>query len=234
MQMKTEKEAKETKKETEKEMKDKRVTAKKVLALLDREYPDHKTLLLYNNPFELLIAVILSAQTTDEQVNRVLPDLFARYPTATELAQAKQKDVEVVVHATGFYKNKTKNIIACAQKLLSDFKGQVPTSMEELTSLPGVGRKTAGVVLYHVHQLPAIIVDTHFGRVCRRLGFTAEMDPTKLEYIVSEIIPKQDWGLASMVVNFHGRRVCKSRAPECERCVVSSLCQNKGNAAAIK
>ncbi len=215
-------------------MKNKRLQVKKVLALLDAEYPNHTTLLQYSNAFELLIAVILSAQTTDEQVNRVLPHLFAEYPNAESLSHARQSSVETLVHATGFYKNKARNIIACAKKLVNDFNSCVPDTIEALITLPGVGRKTAGVVLYHIYSLPAIIVDTHFGRVCRRLGLTDETDPTKVEFVLRDITAEEQWGMASMVVNFHGRRVCKSRQPECERCVLESLCEHCGNAAHIK
>lgn len=206
----------------------------KIIALLKREYPAHDTLLQYSNAYELLMAVILSAQCADEQVNRVLPSLFSQYPDLTTLAKAAQHDVEQLVRSTGFYKNKASNLIACAKKLLSNFSGNVPNTMEELTTLPGVGRKTAGVVLHHIFGKPAIIVDTHFGRVCRRLGLSNQKDPEKLELAVGSQIPEAQWGLVSMVVNFHGRRVCKSRAPDCEHCAIAALCKNKGRAATIK
>lgn len=204
------------------------------LSRLEQEYPDYQTLLYFNNAFELLIAVILSAQTTDEQVNRVTTTLFQNYPSPEALSTAAQKDIEQIVFTTGFYKNKAKNIIAAAKGLVENYKSIVPSDMDALTSLAGVGRKTAGVVLFHIFNIPAIIVDTHFGRLCRRLGWTDETDPKKVEYAISTLLPKEKWGIASMVVNYHGRRVCKSRLPECERCVVYATCPHRDNAKDIK
>lgn len=210
------------------------LTALKILDLLEKEYPNYHTLLTFHNPFELLIAVILSAQTTDDQVNRVTPQLFEKYPTPQTLSTAKQNDVEKLIFTTGFYKNKTKNIIHTAKKLVEKYNSEVPDNMESLTDLPGVGRKTAGVVLFHVYNLPAIIVDTHFGRLCRRLGWTEQKDPTKVEIEIKTLLPESRWGITSMIVNYHGRRVCKSRNPECQRCVLYHLCPNKDNANQIK
>lgn len=205
-----------------------------ILTILEKEYPNYQTLLTFHNAYELLIAVILSAQTTDEQVNRVTPALFAQYPTPDALAHAPQQDVEQCIFTTGFYKNKAKNIIGAAKHVVSRFSGKVPDTMEQLTTLPGVGRKTAGVVLYHIFGKPAIIVDTHFGRLCRRLGLTTHTDPHKVETALQDLLPHKYWSMASMVVNFHGRRVCKSRIPECHRCALYDLCPNHDNAHHIK
>lgn len=213
---------------------DARTLALKALSLLEKEYPNYQTLLQYKNPFELLLAVIMSAQTTDEQVNSVTPQLFKKYPDALSLSRAAQSDVEQLIFKTGFYKNKAKNIIATSKVLIEKYNGEVPSTMDELTSLPGVGRKTAGVVLFHIYDLPAIIVDTHFGRLCRRLAWTSENDPTKVEFAIRELLPENKWGIASMVVNFHGRRVCKSRQPLCAQCCLYALCPNRDDASTIK
>lgn len=204
------------------------------LERLESEYPNYQTLLYFNNAFELLIAVILSAQTTDEQVNGVTPALFQNYPSPEALSTASISDIERIVFTTGFYKNKTKNIIGTAKALVEKYKSTVPSDMETLTSLPGVGRKTAGVVLFHIFDIPAIIVDTHFGRLCRRLAWTEETDPKKVEDDIAVLLPREKWGIASMVVNYHGRRVCKSRLPECERCVLYGTCPHRDNAKDIK
>lgn len=205
-----------------------------IITLLEKEYPHHRTLLSFNNAFELLISVILSAQTTDEQVNRVTPQLFTQYPTPQDLAHANRNEVEKIIFTTGFYKNKTTHIIGAAKKLVEHHNSEIPNSMELLTTLPGVGRKTAGVVLFHIYNIPAIIVDTHFGRLCRRLEWTNHKDPKKVEIAIKTLLPETQWGLASMVVNFHGRNICKSKDPECTHCVLYKLCPNRDNASYIK
>lgn len=188
-------------------------------------YPETRTLLNYRSPFELLISVVLSAQTTDVSVNLVTPELFRRFPDAVSLAEASQEEVETIIKRTGFFRSKAKNIIGTARGLLDQFDGQVPESMEALTSLPGVGRKTAHVVRGTLFGKPSIIVDTHFGRVTRRLGLHDEKDPLKIERALEELIPEDIQHPFSMRVNFHGRDCCESRKPACYRCPVESLCR---------
>ncbi len=204
-------------------------THARIIALLRKEYPDHHTLLRFSNPFELLVSVILSAQTTDNQVNKATPALFQRYPSPEALAQAKPSHVESLIFSTGFYKDKARNIIATAQKLVDTFGSQVPCKMEALVTLPGVGRKTAGVVRYHIFGEPAIIVDTHFARVSRRLGWTDATDPRKIEQDIARLFSQTVWSELSMTVNFHGRRICKARSPLCRQCVLSKFCPSANN-----
>ncbi len=199
-----------------------------IVSRLESEYGDAPSLLSYRSPFELLIAVILSAQTTDDAVNATLPSLFARFPDAAKLAEADPGEVEQIIHSLGFYRQKTRSIIGTARALVADHGGTVPATMEALVKLPGVGRKSAGVVLLHIYGTPAIIVDTHFGRVVRRLGFSAEKDPVKLERDVAAVLPREYWNDASMRLNYHGRRYCFSRKPDCPRCPVADLCSSAG------
>lgn len=201
--------------------------ATRFIEILDRltvEYPETPSMIRYRSPFELLIGVILSAQTTDEQVNAILPSLFRRYPNAEALAAASPADVETLIHSVGFFRQKSKSIIAAARAVVEEFGGTVPGTMEELVRLRGVGRKSAGVILLHVYNRPAIIVDTHFGRVVRRLGFSNAKDPTKLERDVASLLPDAYWNSASMRLNYHGRRYCFSRKPDCDGCPISDLC----------
>lgn len=201
--------------------------ATRFIEILDRltmEYPETPSMIRYRSPFELLIGVILSAQTTDEQVNAILPSLFRRYPNAEALAAASPADVETLIHSVGFFRQKSKSIIAAARAVVEEFGGTVPGTMEELVRLRGVGRKSAGVILLHVYDRPAIIVDTHFGRVVRRLGFSNAKDPTKLERDVASLLPDAYWNSASMRLNYHGRRYCFSRKPDCDGCPISDLC----------
>lgn len=195
-----------------------------IVSRLEKEYGDAPSLLNYRSPFELLIAVILSAQTTDDAVNATLPELFSRFPDARSLADADPGEIEEIIHSLGFYRQKTRSIIGTAKSLVNDYGGEVPDSMKALVNLPGVGRKSAGVVLLHIYGTPAIIVDTHFGRVVRRLGFSSEKDPVKLERNVAEILPREFWNDASMRLNYHGRRYCFARKPDCGRCPVADLC----------
>lgn len=189
------------------------------------EYHDPGTSLLdYSNAFQLLVAVTLSAQTTDAQVNKVLPRLFERFPGPPELARAEIEDIEEIIHSLGFFRTKARNIRAAAALLVSDYGGRVPDQMEDLLRLPGIGRKSAGVVLYHIYNKPAIIVDTHFSRVNFRLGFAESRDPLKVESALAALLPPERWGEYSMTANLHGRRFCHSRAPDCENCPVSALC----------
>ena len=196
----------------------------RILGILADEYPETPSLLRYSRPFELLIAVILSAQTTDANVNSVLPHLFSRYPDAVALAGAEQAEVESVIHSVGFFRTKAKHIIATARAIVEEFGGRVPDTMSDLVRLPGVGRKSAGVILLHVYDAPAIIVDTHFGRVTRRLGFTRSEDPKRVERDIAGVLPEEYWNAASMRLNYHGRRYCFARRPDCTSCPVRALC----------
>ncbi len=191
---------------------------------LQQHYPETRTLLQFENGYQLLTAVILSAQTTDASVNSVTPELFRRYPDPLSLAEANLAEVERMVKRTGFFRSKAKNITATARGLVEQFGGEVPEAMEELLSLPGVGRKTAHVVRGTLFGKPSIIVDTHFGRVTRRLGLTVESDPTKIERALEPIIPSEIQHGFSMRVNFHGRDCCSSRKPACFRCPIEDLC----------
>lgn len=196
--------------------------------LLDHEYPVRDSPLEHENPFELLVGVCLSAQTTDAAVNKVLPILFSRWPDPAALAEADLSELEHVVHSLGYFRQKSKNLKAAARRLVDDFGGKVPRSMEDLTSLPGVGRKSANVIRWHSWGLPGIIVDTHFGRVCRRLGLTAATDPVKVEKEIESIVPEYLRGYFSMTVNFHGRRYCEARKPRCGDCPLNGCCPRRG------
>jgi endonuclease III len=188
-------------------------------------YPDASCALDYRNPFELLCATILSAQCTDARVNLVTPILFARYPTPEALARAKPAEVEAIVRPTGFFRNKTRSLIGMAQALVADFGGVVPQSMEELRKLPGVGRKTANVILGNAYGInDGITVDTHVTRLSRRLGLTRHDDAVKIEFDLMPLFPRDHWGLISHLLIFHGRQVCIARRPRCEICVLSDLC----------
>ncbi|MBV8297531.1 MAG: endonuclease III [Acidimicrobiia bacterium] len=191
------------------------------------EYPGTErdlVALVHDGPFQLLVATILSAQTTDERVNMVTPGLFERYPTPGDLAAAKPDDVEVLIKSTGFFRNKTRSLIAMAQAVDERFGGEVPHTMEELVTLPGVGRKTANVVLSVGFGLPGLPVDTHVGRLSRRLGFTTETDPVKAELALNRLIPPQERGAFSLRLILHGRRVCIARTARCEVCVLNDFC----------
>ncbi len=175
-------------------------------------------------PFELLICVILSAQTTDENVNKVAPNLFSRYPTAIELSKANQKDVEEIIHSTGFYKAKARNIIACSKSLVDDFNNNIPDTIEELITLKGVGRKTANVIVGHIYNKGAIIVDTHFKRMCLRLGLTSKTDPSKIELEIKRILEESKQYRFSMTLNWFGRTYCKAKKPLCKNCILFDNC----------
>lgn len=204
-----------------------RSRAERATAVLDRleeVYPDDRPLLIYDTPFQLLIAVILSAQTTDAQVNAITPLLFSRYPDACSLAAAAAADVEAIVHPAGFFRSKARNIRSAARTLCDRFGGVVPRAMDELLSLAGVGRKSANVVRGALFGLPAIIVDTHFARVNRRLGLTGETDATRLESDVGRLLPDHRHYSCSMRINYHGRDCCFARSPACSRCPIRDLC----------
>ncbi len=197
----------------------------RVLKELKRLYPDVRCFLHYKTPFQLLCSVILSAQCTDERVNIVTPELFKVFPTPEKLAPAKQKDVEKIIHSTGFYKNKAKNLIGCAQALLAHHGGNLPKTMEELILIPGVGRKTANVVLGEVYGISVgITVDTHVTRLSNRLGWTKHQDAVKIERDLVKIVPKEEWLTISHRLIQHGRKVCDARKPLCSICTLAKIC----------
>jgi endonuclease-3 len=198
--------------------------AKIIAARLARADPELKVPLHHRNTFELLIAVILSAQCTDEAVNRVTPELFRRYPDPAKLAQASTQDIENIIRTLGLFRAKAKSLIECARQLVEEFGGDVPSTMEDLTRLAGVGRKTANVILGHAFGTPGIIVDTHCKRVARRLGLSRHEDPNKIEKDLNRLLPPQAWTGFSHRLIIHGRRVCYARKPRCESCVLNDLC----------
>ena len=198
--------------------------AKKILSLLEKAYPDARLVLHYKNPLELLVATILAAQCTDERVNKVTETVFKKYTLAKDYANAKQEVFEEEIRSTGFYKNKAKNIIACNKELVERFRGNVPDMMEDLVTLPGVGRKTANVLLGNVFGKQAIAVDTHVFRVAHRLELAKSNDPDKVELELCKIIPQEKWTRSCLVIGTHGRRICVARKPLCDVCVVEILC----------
>ena len=195
-----------------------------VLSRLKKEYGEETSALEFSNPYELLIATILAAQCTDKRVNIVTKDLFRLYPDPASQAEADIKDVEDCIRSCGFYRNKAKNIIACAAMLRDEFGGEVPEDMESLTQLPGVGRKTANVVRAFGFGLPAMPVDTHVGRVARRLGFSESGNPDVVERDLCSVIPEKDWSDAHHWLIWHGRRVCSSQRPKCADCLLNDIC----------
>jgi endonuclease-3 len=196
-----------------------------ILARLRREHPDAHTALAHRDAFELLVATILSAQCTDKRVNEVTPALFRRFPTPRALAGASLAELEELVRTTGFYHNKARALLGLGQALVTEHGGKVPASMEELRRLPGVGRKTANVVLGNAFgQNVGVVVDTHVQRLSRRLGLTAETDPEKIERDLMDLVPQRDWTLWSNLLIAHGRKVCQARRPLCGSCVVADLC----------
>ena len=196
----------------------------KLLAILEEEYPDTKSLLNYGNAFELLIATILAAQCTDERVNQVTVELFTCYPDPHSMSRAPQEELEELIRSTGFFRNKARGIRGASQGLVERFDGKMPGTIEELTSLTGVGRKTANVVAGRCFGVPAVIVDTHLKRVAARLGLSEAKNPDKMEMELRELIPEDIQTRFSQVCNLHGRYCCKARKPECPRCVVTDLC----------
>ena len=199
--------------------------ALEVLARLRREYPDAHCALDHRTPFELLVATILSAQCTDVRVNLVTPALFAQYPTARELAAARAEDVEELIRSTGFFRNKTKSLLGMAAALRDSHGGEVPSGMEQLRVLPGVGRKTANVVLGNAFGInEGVVVDTHVTRLSLLLRLTREKDAEKIERDLMTLIPRDDWTLFSHLLIWHGRAICIARRPQCERCVLASIC----------
>ena len=191
---------------------------------LAQEYPDARCALDYDSPLQLLIATVLSAQCTDERVNSVTPELFARYPEAADYASAQRSDLESILRPLGFQRAKAGHLLGIGEKLVADFQGEVPRTVKELTSLPGVGRKTALVVLGNAFGIPGLTVDTHFSRLMQRLGLTGEKTPVKIERDIAKLVPEEEWTMFSHRVIFHGRQVCHARTPECEACVLRDMC----------
>lgn len=199
--------------------------AQKILIALAKRYPESVTQLVYTNPWELLVATQLSAQCTDERVNMITPKFFQRWPNPGELTQATLQEIEDVIHSTGFYHNKAKNLLACAHQLINEFNGQVPKTMEELTRLAGVARKTANVVLFGAYGINAgIAVDTHVKRISYRLGLTVNQDPVKIEKDLMEIFPQEEWGNVNFRMVLFGRELCKAKKAQCQECEFLDFC----------
>jgi len=197
--------------------------AKEVARRLTGEYPA-ECALVHRNPYELVVATILSAQCTDERVNMVTPEVFRRWPTPADLAGADPAEVESVIMPTGFFRNKTRSLVGMAQALEERFGGEVPKKLEDLVILPGVGRKTGNVIRSVAFDLPGLPVDTHVGRLTRRLGLTVSEDPVKVEREISEMLPPREWGGFSLRLILHGRQVCVARKPRCQHCLLADIC----------
>ena len=202
--------------------------ARKIDRVLAETYPDARCELDFRNAFELLIVTVLSAQTTDKRVNLISPTLFAAYPDAQAMAAADPVKVEAIIQPTGFFRAKTASIIKLSAAIVERYDGEVPAKLEDLVTLPGVGRKTANVVLGNAFGVPGITVDTHFGRLARRFGWTTETDPVKAEHAVGALFPKKDWTMLSHHLIWHGRRVCHARNPACGACTIAHWCPSYG------
>ena len=202
--------------------------ASRVSSALAKIYPKARISLDFETPWQCLAATILSAQCTDERVNQVTPTLFREYPDASAMAGADPEHVQKLIVTTGFFRQKTKSLISCARALVERHSGEVPSDMDDLVKLPGVGRKTANVILGHVHGKPGFVVDTHVRRLTKRLGFTKSTDPDEIEQHLQEILPPRDWTPFSMRLILHGRQVCHARAPRCAECVVAADCPKIG------
>jgi len=202
----------------------------KILTLLKKEYPDAKIALNFSNPLEILVATVLSAQCTDERVNIVTKSLFKKYRKAQDYAKANLKTFEQEIRSTGFYRNKAKNIISTAQKILKNFDGKVPDSMDKLMELPGVARKTANIVLFNgFGKVEGVAVDTHVRRVSARLGLTNNEDPDKIEKDLMKLLNRKEWGKFSYLLIDHGRKICDAKKPKCLECILQKLCPSKKN-----
>ena len=202
--------------------------ARKINRVLAETYPDAHCELDFASPYQLLVATVLSAQTTDKRVNMTTPALFAKYPGPAELAAANPEDVAEILRPTGFFNAKTKSVMGLAVALRDRFNGEVPTTLDELVTLPGVGRKTANVVLGNAFGIPGITVDTHFGRLARRFGWTDSDDPVQVEQEVGELFPRKEWTILSHRLIWHGRRICHARKPACGACPVADWCPSFG------
>jgi endonuclease-3 len=202
--------------------------ARRINRVLGETYPYAVPELDFENPFELVVATVLSAQTTDVRVNATTPALFARYPDAFALAEADLEELRALIRPTGFFRAKADSLMALSRRLVDEYDGRVPGRLEDLVTLPGVGRKTANVVLANAFGVPGITVDTHFGRLARRFGWTGETDPVKVEHAVGELFERRDWNAVSQHLIFHGRRICHARKPACGACPVATLCPSYG------
>ena len=202
--------------------------ARRIDKILAETYPDAHCELDFSTPLELAVATILSAQSTDAGVNKVTPALFAKYPTAADYAAADRAELEEMIHSTGFFRAKTNSLIGLGQALVERYDGEVPPRLRDLVTLPGIGRKTANVILGNAFGIPGITVDTHFGRLARRFGWTTQDDPVKVEHEVGALFPKRDWTMLSHRLIFHGRRLCHARKPACGVCPVARLCPAYG------
>jgi endonuclease-3 len=211
-----------------KSLPEKKVRAKAIYRQLTKNYPNVRCELDYNSAFQLLVATVLSAQCTDKRVNQTTPALFKKYPNPKKMAKADLIDIQWLVKSTGFFRAKAKNIRGLSNKIMEEFDGYVPSNLEDLIALPGVGRKTANVVLGHAFGIPGITVDTHFGRLSRRFGWSKQSDPVKVEFEVGELIPEKEWTNLSQRMIWHGRRVCHSRKPACGACPIAKLCPSYG------
>lgn len=207
--------------------KEKQARVLKIIAQLRKIYPDPKCALDFSNPFELLVATVLSAQCTDKRVNLVTPAVFKRCQTVKAYTELASKDLEKLIRSTGFYKNKTKSILGAAQKVMTEFGGEVPRTMEELVTIPGVGRKTANVILGNAFGIPGMPVDTHMIRLNNLLKLTAQKDPVKIESELTKIVPENEWTEYSHLIILHGRARCIARRPDCEHCEIRDLCPSK-------
>lgn len=203
--------------------------AREAARRLADEYPDAECELDFGDPWQLLVATILSAQCTDERVNQVTPTLFARFPEPESYIDADPAEIEKIIYPTGFYKNKTKSILGAARVVTTQFGGEVPDEMEALVTIPGVGRKTANVILWVAFGKPGIAVDTHVTRLTRRLGLTANTDPVKIEHDIYGLLPRREVGVFGMRLILHGRRVCTARRPRCAECILNDFCPSAGD-----
>jgi endonuclease-3 len=205
-----------------------RKNARAIYRILSKTYPEVRCELDFKNPLQLLVAVVLSAQCTDKRVNAITPALFKKYKSAKDYAKAPLAEIEQFIYSAGFYHAKARHLQGLGRKIVEEFGGQVPATIEELTTLPGVGRKTANVVLGHAFGIPGITVDTHFGRLSRRFGWTTSLDPVKVEHEVGLLIPEKEWTNLSQRMIWHGRRICHSRKPACGACPVAKICPSVG------
>lgn len=202
--------------------------AQETLDLLETAYPEAHCALVHDNPWQLLVATILSAQCTDVRVNMVTPGLFKRYPGPADMAAADQVELEELIRSTGFFRNKAKSLIGCAASLMAEHDGQVPDNLRQLVALPGVGRKTANVVLGNAFEIPGMVVDTHVGRIARRLGWTCSNDAVRIEQDLCTLLPDERWTQAAHVLIFHGRQCCQAQTAWCSRCPVVDRCPQVG------
>ncbi|MGH3373497.1 MAG: endonuclease III [Actinoallomurus sp.] len=202
--------------------------ARKINRILAETYPDAHCELNFETPYQLLVATVLSAQTTDKRVNLTTPELFAKYPTPEDLAAANPEHVEQILKPTGFFRAKTKSVMGLSAAIRDDFGGEVPRTLDEMVKLPGVGRKTANVVLGNAFDVPGLTVDTHFSRLVKRFRWTAETDPVKIEFAIGELVPRKDWTILSHRLIWHGRRICHARRPACGACPLAPLCPAYG------